>query len=138
MKKWITLLLFICLVFTCLCISASAKIIKPDEPDRWTNIVSVDGTLGFRGNRGTYNMVIEGASGVNRITAVATLYFLNSSGNWGVVPMNWSYDVNDDELIINESFTGVSGRTYKVVLSATVYKNGVGESINRTDLKVCP
>ena len=43
-----------------------------------------------------------------------------------------------DKLIIDEDFTGVSGREYKIELSGTVYKDGYGEAISKTTTKTCP
>ena len=104
----------------------------------WDNIIFVTGGISFNGNNGTYSACIEGQSDVNRITATATLYYKNSSGKWIEIPMNWSYDVSDSTLTIGESFTGVSGREYKVELNATVYMNGYGESVSKTSTKTCP
>ena len=83
-------------------------------------------------------MTVLGDSGVNKITATATLYYKNSSGKWIVIPKNWTYSVDADKLIIDEDFTGVSGREYKIELSGTVYKDGDGESISETTTKTCP
>lgn len=50
----------------------------------------------------------------------------------------WTYSVDDEELYIDEDFTGVSGREYKIELSGTVYKDGYGEAISETTTKTCP
>lgn len=102
----------------------------------WTNIVTVGGGVTFAGTSGNYSMVIEGATGVSRITATATLYYTNVRGNW-MKSTTWTYDVYEDELNIDEDFTGISGRDYKVELSATVYMNGYGEPLTRTDKNSC-
>ena len=102
----------------------------------WTNIVTVGGGVTFAGTSGNYSMVIEGATGVSRITATATLYYTNVRGNW-MKSTTWTYDVYEDELNIDEDFTGISGRDYKVELSATVYMNGYGEPLTRTDKATC-
>lgn len=70
------------------------------------------------------------------------LMYINHCGRlrklWIVVPKNWIYSVDDEELYINEDFTGVSGREYKIELSGTVYKDGYGEAISKTSTKTCP
>lgn len=70
------------------------------------------------------------------------LMYINHCGRlrklWIVVPKNWTYSVDADKLIIDEDFTGVSGREYKIELSGTVYKDGYGESISETHTKTCP
>ena len=102
----------------------------------WTNILAVDGGVGFDGTFGNYSLSIEGMPGVSRITATATLYYTNVRGNW-MKSTTWTYDEYADELNIDEDFTGISGRDYKVELSATVYLNGYGEPLTRTDKATC-
>lgn len=105
---------------------------------RWDNTSSMIGVITFDGTSGNYSMMVQGASGVNKITATATLYYKNSSGRWVVIPTNWSYEVSGNLLLIDEDFTGVSGREYKVELEATVYKDGYGEPVSKTSTKTCP
>ena len=138
MKKRITLLLIGCIILSCLCVPISAANSESYGLTRWTNITYIDGTITFDGTSGNYSMVITGVSGVSKITATATLYYKNSNGKWIEIPKDWTYSVNDDELIIDEDFTGVSGREYKVELDATVYKDGYGEPVNKTTTKTCP
>ena len=57
---------------------------------------------------------------------------------WIVIPKNWTYSVNADKLSIDEDFTGVSGREYKIELSGNVYKDGYSEPISETHTKTCP
>ena len=102
----------------------------------WSNIIMVDGALTFAGTSGNYSLAIEGMPGVSRITATAVLYYTNVRGNW-MKSTTWTYDVSADELNIDEDFTGVSGRDYKVEISATVYMNGYGEPLTRTDKGSC-
>lgn len=102
----------------------------------WTNILWVDGGLTFDGTSGNYSLAIEGMPGVSHITATATLYYTNVRGNW-MNSTTWTYESFTDELCIDEDFTGISGRDYKVELSATVYMNGYGEPLTRTDKATC-
>lgn len=102
----------------------------------WTNIVAVDGGVTFDGTSGNYSLVIEGMLDVSHITATATLYYTNVRGNW-MQSTTWTYDEYSDTLCIDEDFTGISGRDYKVELSATVYLNGYGEPLTRTDKATC-
>ena len=70
------------------------------------------------------------------------LMYINHCGRirklWIVIPKNWTYSVNADKLIIDEDFTGVSGREYKIELSGNVYKDGYSEPISETHTKTCP
>ena len=138
MKKRIALLLIGCLFISCFFVPITAASTETYGVYRWTNVKHVSGMITFSGTSGNYYMEIAGASGVNMITATATLYYKNSSGNWVEIPKDWTYSVNDDELIIYENFTGVSGREYKVELEATVYKDGYGEPVSKTTTKTCP
>ena len=138
MKKLTSLLLIGCIILSCLCISITAADSGNYGLYRWTNVRSLQGSITFNRTSGNYTMTVLGDSGVNKITATATLYYKNSSGKWIVVPKNWTYSVNADKLIIDEDFTGVSGREYKIELSGTVYKDGYGESISETTTKTCP
>ena len=49
---------------------------------RWENILSVNGLITFDKTAGNYSAIVSGASGVTKITATATLYYKNSSGDW--------------------------------------------------------
>ena len=138
MKKLMSLLLIGCIILSCLCISINAAGSGNYGLYRWTNVRSIEGSITFNRTNGNYTISVIGDRGVNKITATATLYYKNSSGKWIVVPKNWTYSVNADKLIIDEDFTGVSGREYKIELSGTVYKDGYGESISETTTKTCP
>ena len=105
---------------------------------RWDNVSSIMGGISFDRTSGNYSVVVSGASGVSKITATATLYYKNSSYEWVETSTKWTYNVDSRRLLIDEDFTGVSGREYKVELEATVYKNGYGEEVTHTSTKTCP
>ena len=138
MKKLTSLLLIGCIILSCLCISITAADSGNYGLYRWTNVRSIDGKISFNRTNGNYSMTVIGDRGVNKITATATLYYKNSSGKWIVIPKNWTYSVDGEELYIDEKFDGVSGREYKIELSGTVYKDGYGEAISETNTKTCP
>ena len=138
MKKLTSLLLIGCIILSYLCISITAADSGNYGLYRWTNVRSLQGSITFNRTSGNYTMSVIGDSGVTKITATATLYYKNSSGKWIVVPKNWTYSVDDEELYIDEDFIGVSGREYKIELSGTVYKDGYGEAISKTTTKTCP
>ena len=102
---------------------------------RWDNASSIVGSISFDGSTGNFSMTIRGVSGVDRITATAKLYYKNASNKWIEVSTDWSYDVESKRLYIDENFTAVKGRTYKVELDAVVYKDGYGESVSKTTTK---
>ena len=135
MIKRIAVFMCILMVAMCLCVALNAA----ENVLLWENIDDVyGGNLVFSGRAGNYYIEIYGQSGVEMITATVTLYFKNSSGVWVEMPMDWSYSVESDELIIDEDFTGVSGRQYKAVLDATVTKDGYDEPLTKTSIVTCP
>ena len=135
MIKRIAVFMCILMVSMCLCVALNAA----ENVLLWENIDDVyGGNLVFSGRAGNYYIEIYGQSGVEMITATVTLYFKNSSGVWVEMPMDWSYSVESDELIIDEDFTGVSGRQYKAVLDATVTKAGYDEPLTKTSIVTCP
>lgn len=104
----------------------------------WENVSLINGSISFIGTNGNYSMLIDGVNGVNRITANATLYYRQQNGAWFEIPTEWSYDITDNYLSINEDFNAISGFEYKVELNAIVYKDGYGEEISKTNIKICP
>ena len=81
MKKLIALILIGCLFIPCLCVPIIATDSGSFGLYRWSNIAYISGSVFFNGTSGNYSMVIIGDTGVNKITATATLYYKNSSGN---------------------------------------------------------
>lgn len=103
---------------------------------RWDVTVMVDMELSFSGNSGTAGVFIAANPGTDNITATLTLYRLNNAGDW-VEQMSWDYDVNDDYLSAIETFTGTSGREYKLELEATVTKGSSSDNISKTVYESC-
>lgn len=137
MRKTVILLVAGILLISSLLVPVNAATDTTVTP-LWENTMEVSGNIVFDGTTGTYSMWIEGDPGVSKITATATLYRKNGAGEWIEIPTDWSYIEYSDSLFIGEDFTAVSGWTYKVTLSTTVYKNGVGETITRTITATCP
>lgn len=138
MKQILKLILIIAALITILLIPIGANDIIENNVLRWTNIISVNGSLSFNGTSGLYKMIIRGQNDVTNITATATLYYKNSSGSWVEIPKDWSYDVDDNRLIISETFTAVSGREYKVEFEATVSTPDYDEPVQDTQIETCP
>lgn len=134
MKRKIISLIVACILISCTCIPIIASEVGSYSLN-WANILSITGTLTFEDNTGNYSMVIEGKEGTEMITAQATLFYKNNRGNWVEIPQNWKYSVDSDVLFIDEDFTAVVGRTYKIELETTVYIDGVGETETKTTTK---
>ena len=139
MKKRIISLFMICIIIimtiTPLNLQAAQK--EPITP-MWTNILSLEAFITFNGRNGTFDIIVYGHSGVTNITADVTLYWKNSSGVWQDTTRSWSYDVDQMTLSASDSFTGVAGREYKIVVNGTVTKDGYTESFSKSASAVCP
>ena len=133
-KRLISIILAtICLVSCVMPLMVSATDIMP----RWDIAQRVNVSLYFTGTSGTVSVYIQGNSDVSNITATATLYHKNWLGIWVESGEEWSYNVNQSYLSASESFTGKSGRQYKVELTGTVTKNGYSESISASATAEC-
>ena len=140
MKRILKTVLFFLLTISVVCmqISAVSNAYGLNLDRRWTNVEFLDCYLNFHGTQATYNVFVGGNTDVTNITATATLYYKNSSGSWVEIPKDWSYDVDDNILTINETFTAVSGREYKVEFEATVSTPDYDEPVQDTQVKTCP
>ena len=140
MKRILRMVLVFLLTISVVCmqISAVGNAYGLNLDRKWTNVELADGSLYFSGSQATYSMYVKGNNDVTNITATATLYYKNSSGSWVEIPKDWSYDVDDNRLIINETFTAVSGREYKVEFEATVSTPDYDEPVQDTQIETCP
>lgn len=131
MKKIIAGVLIGASLITCQNISALAAtdgntIVAP----LWVNISSVTGNLSVDGSTGYVTMRIKGNSDVTKIVATATLYY-KSGSSWVKTSTKWDYSVNKSTLAASETFSASSGKTYKVVLSGTVYAGSTSETVSK-------
>lgn len=139
MKKQVILFIISgILMFSLFNVSALAMEDSQIEPYRWTNIRTVTSGITFNGTTGSFTASIIGVNGTSKITASAKLYYKNSSGTWIEIPKSWSYSENSDTMVIYETFTGTSGVEYKVVLDATVTKDGYDEPVSKPSTATCP
>ena len=138
MKNKVLMVVLNCLLIMNLCNVVQASGNSGCIVYRWSNIRSVTASIDFSGTSGNYSFSIDGKTNVSRITATAKLFYKTSGGRWIEVNKDWSYDVNADFIDKSESFTGVSGREYKIVLAATVYINASGEPVTKTTYGTCP
>lgn len=136
MTKRISVLLVAAMLISCFCMTCLADDEYGVMPC-WTYIYSVDKNIAFSGTSGNYSLSMLCVDEVDEIEATATLYYLNSRENW-VQQKEWTYSVTDCELYIDEDFTAVAGRTYKVEFEATVYSGSDSESVSASTTKVCP
>lgn len=138
MKRRIISWLVICImIMTIVPLTLQAAQKEPLSP-MWTNIQTLMANLTFDGRNGSFAISVAGQNGVTNITAEVSLYWKNSSGVWQDTTRSWSYDVDQMTLGASDSFTGVAGREYKIVVNGTVTKNGYSESFSKSATAVCP
>ncbi len=105
---------------------------------RWSYTRSVSCDIYFSGTQGSVLASVYGNTSVTRIKGTIDFYYKNILGLWIKVDQGWTYDVYSDELDIYETFSAVSGREYKAVLSATVYAGTSSESVSLSATGTCP
>lgn len=130
MMKKIIRVLSIVLMLSYMAMSVSAAVVPPVEPN-WDNVNRLACKISFSGTRGTVFCDIAARTGTTSITGTLTLY------EDGVEIDSWDIDAKTSYVTIADNFTGVSGSTYMLVLEADVVTNGVSESLDHTETKVC-
>lgn len=134
MKKFVSAMLLVIMLISVLNVSALAATPGTVEP-MWDNTGYTSNNMVFDGTSGTASMIVAGKIGVNRIEGSCVIYRHDGS--------DWVY-VTDDSTTVNAmscslevTFTAEIGCEYKAEFTFVVYKNGVGEPIESTIIKVC-
>lgn len=117
----------VCSMVTGIC-AANYASVKP----LYDNARRVDCTLSFDGTAESVSCKIQGASGTTSIKGTLTLYCVNS------VIRTWNIDTSKTSVSIDDDFTGVSSKWYRLTLDADVTANGVKEPIGKTTTRQCP
>ena len=136
MKKSISLILTLVMFLSMGIYTNAATVPESDIMPLWDNISSLTNAFSFSGSIGTVDSEIYGDAGTT-VTGNLKVYRQTSSGSWSLA----GYDSGSSDtrsLVLTANFSAVSGAYYKAVLTATVYKDGVGETATRTSYKTCP
>jgi len=97
---------------------------------QWTNTTLVSVSLDFEGSKAICGAYVYGKSGVNKITATVTLSRKNSNGTYTTIK-TWDNLYSDNHILIFDGAYYVSlGYTYRLTINATVYLNGIGETVS--------
>lgn len=94
---------------------------------RWSNTVIVAPDISA--GSGVYTVDIVGASGVDKISCTMVLYEKGWFGSYSEVS-RYSSTVNEVGYTFTKPYNFTSGKTYKLDVSATVYRYGTAETIN--------
>lgn len=131
-KKMKKLLVFMCAIslLFCLTVQTNAAVNETISP-QWINTSRVECFISFSGTSGSITCKVIGQTATESIKGSLKLYKDNVEID--------SWDI-DERLAasISESFTGVSGCTYKLVLDVDVTRNGIVEPIEVESSKKCP
>ena len=130
MNKMIVRIVGILLVVCCMYTSVSAAVIEPITP-MWDNVDRVSCRISFNGTAGKVVCDITAVSGTERIEGTLTLY------RNGTEIDSWDIDVSTSYVTILDSFTGIRGSTYELVLDVDVVTDEGTEAIEVTTTKVC-
>lgn len=129
MKKILTLICAIGMM-CCLTFSICAAVVEPISP-QWENVYQVDCSVSFDGTSGKVEVSICGNAGTTSIFGTLTLYRGSTEID--------SWNISERRIVnVSDTFTGVSGSTYKLVLDVDVTTNGVVEKIEIEDSAKCP
>ena len=136
-KKLCSLLLAV--LSLCLFFSLPSYAALPNDnivAPQWDNIFSVSSNMGLTPNPASaYGMVTKKTTS-DWMEGTVTVY-INEGGDWFVVSSAYN-STTGMTLVVNTDFIAVPGKEYKAVFNATVYKDGVGESVVKTVYKTCP
>ena len=130
MKKVLQTIMLAILMVGCLTSNVIAAVIVPIEP-MWDNVNRIACEISFEGTEGTVHCDITAVSSATSIVGTLTLY------ESGCEIDSWDIDTDLPFVTINESFTGIKGRTYTLELDAVVTARGSSETITRTAYERC-
>lgn len=130
-------LVLVMLVMVLLLPTTVSAALPPSSEIQWDNTAVVTCEVIITGNSATASASITGKAG-STVRAWATLYeIIDGSGSI----IYYEQTPENNQLPIASflySFTPVSGATYYLVMGGVVSKNGVDESIYRTDMEDAP
>lgn len=122
----------ICMAVVCSMITSICSVNNASVKPLYDNARKVDCTLSFDGTAGSVSCKIQGVSGTTSIKGTLTLYCVNT------VIRTWNIDASKASVSIDDDFTGVSGKWYRLTLDVDVTANGVTEPIWKTTTRQCP
>ena len=112
-------------------ISTVAAAVIPPAETNWDTVRQVTCNVSFNGTRGTVTCDIFAVTGTTSITGTLKLYADGREID------SWDIDVDTSHATILDSFTGIRGSVYELVLDVDVVANGISEPIEITDITIC-
>lgn len=97
---------------------------------KWSNTSSIDINLSFNGSKAICGACVQGWSDASNITGTAVLSRKNSNGTYTTVKKWSNLKTTSNRLIFDNSYYVSRGYTYRLTITATVYRNGNGETVS--------
>jgi hypothetical protein len=133
-KKVVSVFLLVLLSFSMVGVTSAAK--KPvQSPDTsigifWTNTTLVSVNLSFDDGKGICGAYVLGKSGTTKITGTVVLARKNANGSLTPVKTWSGLSTTGDLLLFDGTYYVTTGHTYRLTITATVYRDGVGETVS--------
>lgn len=96
----------------------------------WTNTSSLQITLSINSGKASCAGVVIGQPGTTKITGSATLARYNSDGTLTNIKTWSDLSVDGDILLFGNTYYVSRGYTYRLTITATVYRNGTAETVS--------
>lgn len=129
-RRFVSIVLLVLCIAGCMGLNVFAAESTPVVP-MWDNVGNIICSISFNGTAGALLCDILAEEGTDSIEGTLKLYEND------VEIDSWIIDVNRSYVTIHDEFTGIKGRTYKLVLDVDVTCNGITEPIKETSTKVC-
>jgi len=96
---------------------------------QWTHVESVSVWLTIPNGKALCSSIVNGQPGTTRITGIAVLSRKNANNTYTKVKTWSNLETLGSRLIFDETYFVATGHTYRLTMTATVYRNGDNETI---------
>ncbi|NLZ83662.1 MAG: hypothetical protein GX915_08360 [Clostridiales bacterium] len=108
---------------------ASNQLVDVVEP-MWDNTSSVEVNLSIDGSKAICGASVVGKTSTTKITGTVVLARKNSNGTYTPVKTWNNLETTGNLLIFDKTYYVSTGYTYRLTITSTVYRNGVGETVS--------
>ena len=133
MKRVVSTLLLVVMLCSCFSISSMAATVPTVQP-LWVNTNLVSGDIVFDGDYGYAGLRVVGKTGISHIDAYGVVYQVTDSGLEYITES--SKTVTTMSCMLEIEFPADPNCEYQADFTFVVYKDGVGETIERTFTEV--
>lgn len=110
--------------------AASRLVPGGNEHLDWSIVTSLSVSLSFNNGRGTLSGSVIGHPATKEITGYAILERQNSNGTYTQIAKWDNLRATGHYLIFSQTYYVAKGHTYRLVLTATAYKDGTAETVS--------